>query len=65
MKWVHELSNNELEELRQTYFLQLLDEGKHDMLMDIEYATDMPMDRVIKHYKDTFFVDEDFFCNIK
>jgi hypothetical protein len=65
MKWSHELNENELEELRQNYFYQLLDNGEYDVLGGVEYASDIPMDRVIKHYKDTFFVDEDFFCNIK
>lgn len=65
MRSINELTHDELEELRENYFYQLLDAGDYDNLGSVEYASDIPMEKVIKHYKDTFFVDEDFFCNIK
>ena len=63
MKTVHDLSQSELEELRDSYFHQLL-ETDSDALGDIESPAQLPMENVIAHYEGIYFVDEDFFCNI-
>ena len=62
MKSVHELNRNELEELRDSYYYQLLDTDE-EVLGDIENPQGIPMDNVIAHYEGTYFVEEDFFCN--
>lgn len=61
MKTVHELNENELEELREAYFYQLQDTGEEEDLND---ASEIPMSNVIAHYEGTYFVEEDFFCNL-
>ena len=65
MKTVHELNENELQELRSRWFAQHEDDGSLDEVLEIENAIeeDVPMDMVICYYEDTFFVEEDFFCN--
>ena len=32
---------------------------------EIECSDEIPMDFVKTHYADTFFVEEDFWCNVK
>ncbi len=66
MKTVHELNQDELEELRSRWYHQHLDDGSLDEVMDkeIEYEEEVPMDIVIAYYEDTYFVEEDFFCNL-
>jgi hypothetical protein len=54
MKTVHELRQEELEELRLTFYEQF----------HIDNDTEFPMSDVITHYEGTFFVEEDFFCNL-
>lgn len=68
MKTVHELNQDELEELRSRWHSQHEDDGSINEVLGIKgeiLETDVPMDIVITYYEDTFFVDEDFFCNIK
>lgn len=62
MKTVHELSTQELEELRDTYFAQLQDQGEED---EINSSHEIPMENVIQNYEGVMFVDDDFFCNVK
>jgi hypothetical protein len=69
MKSVHELNENELEELRSRWYYQHLDDGSLSEVMDLEEdeeisEEDIPMDIVIAYYESTFFVEEDFFCNL-
>ena len=66
MKSVYELAQTELEELRSRWYHQHLDDGSLDEVMgrEIEYESDIPMDFIKGYYEDTFFVEEDFFCNI-
>lgn len=59
MRTVHELTANELEELRETYFDQLTDLGEENF----DSSDEIPMQNVIAHYEGTYFVDDDFFCN--
>jgi hypothetical protein len=63
MKTVHELSAEELAELRESYFYQLLDTDT-EVLGDIQYPREIPMEDVIAHYEHISFVEEDFFCNL-
>lgn len=68
MKSVHELNENELEELRRRWVYQHEDDGSLNEVMGVEddvelSEEDIPMDVVIVYYEDTYFVEEDFFCN--
>lgn len=67
MKTVHELTQNELEELRNRWYHQHLDDGSLEEIVDreVEDEEDIPMDIIVAYYEDTYFVEEDFFCNIK
>lgn len=66
MKSVHELSENEMQELRSRWFSQHEDDGSLEEVLDIEVydETEVPMDVVIAYYEGTYFVEEDFWCNI-
>lgn len=64
MRTVHELTENELEELRDTYFAQL-QETDEEILGDYTEAEQIPMSNVKQHYEDFMFVEEDFLCNLK
>lgn len=67
MRNVHQLSQEELEELRSRWYHQHLDDGSLDEVMgkEIESELEVPMGVVKSYYDDTFFVEEDFFCNIQ
>lgn len=58
MKTVNDLNENELDELKDAYLVQLTESGE-------EVLTDIPIENVIAHYKGVMFTDEDFFCNLK
>ncbi len=60
MRTVFELTQEELEELRETYFEQL----ESDVLDDIDRAEDIPMDVIMNHYEGISFCSDDFFCNL-
>lgn len=60
---VNELSIDELNELRETYYDQLLTTDA-DVLGDITSASEIPLSNVKQHYEGTYFVKDDFFCNI-
>lgn len=69
MKSVHDLSTDELEELRSRWYSLCEDDGSLAESMGLEEGEevleeDIPMDYVIAHYEGTFFVEEDFFCNL-
>jgi hypothetical protein len=65
MKTVHDLTQDELEELRSRWYYQHLDDGSLEEVAGFaaESDTEIPMDVVITYYEGTFFVAEDFFCN--
>jgi len=67
MKSVHELSEDELQELRSRWYQQHLDDGSLEEVMeyDPEDEDNVPMDIVIAYYEGTYFVEEDFWCNLK
>jgi hypothetical protein len=66
MKSVHELSQDELQELRSRWFSQHEDDGSLEKVLDkeVEDETEVPMDVVIAYYEGTYFVEEDFWCNL-
>lgn len=66
MKSVHELTQDELNELRSRWYAQHEDDGSLEEIMDreVEDEEDIPMDIVVAYYEDTDFVEEDFFCNL-
>lgn len=66
MRTVHELNQNELEELRSRWFHQHLDDGSLHEVLDKETTEEeeVPMDVVKSYYEDTYFVEEDFWCNV-
>ena len=70
---VHELSRDQLVELKQNYLSELADEGSFAEVMDCDYnepscwdlanADDIvPDDVVFRNYEGTHFVNDDFFC---
>lgn len=63
MKTVYELSENELEELRETYFQQLLDTDP-EVLGEVTDAKEIAFEDIENHYSGVYFVEEDFFCNL-
>lgn len=59
MKSVHELSQDELDELRDNYFAQLIDLGEEDF----NSSDEIPMENIIFCYEGIYFTEDDFFCN--
>jgi hypothetical protein len=66
MKSVHELSQDELNELRSRWYSQHEDDGSLEEIMgrEVEDEEDIPMDIIVAYYEGTYFVEEDFFCNL-
>lgn len=66
MRTVHELLQDELNKLRSRWYSQHEDDGSLEEIMgrEIEDEEDIPMDIVVAYYEDTYFVEEDFFCNL-
>jgi len=70
MKTVHDLSTDELEELKSRWYSQHEDDGSLEEIMGLEEGEEInedeiPMDIVIAYYEGTYFVEEDFWCNIQ
>lgn len=59
MKSVHELNQNELEELRSNYFYN--EEIQHDFQDVFEVKNNV----LFEYYEAVSFVEEDFFCNLE
>ena len=64
MRNVRDLNQGELEELRFAYFYEMLDSDP-ELLDNIDFASEVPMEKLIEHYEHIGFVEEDFSCNIK
>lgn len=66
MKSIHELTQDELEELRSRWYSQHEDDGSLEEIMgrEVEDEEAIPMDIVVAYYEGTYFVEEDFFCNL-
>lgn len=61
MRTVHELNQDELEELRESYFCEI--EEANGGVTSIS-VNEIPMEDVINHYDGIHFVEDDFFCNL-
>ena len=61
-KTVYDLNEEELNELRETYYYQLLDSDE-DVLEDYDWATDIPDEVIYNHYDGICFTEDDFWCN--
>lgn len=70
---VHELSKNQMLELKQSYLTKLADEGSYAEVLDCDYnepsywdlanADDIvPDDCIFREYEGVDFVNDDFFC---
>lgn len=57
---VRELNKDELDELRWSYYWELVDTGEDE---GIEWADDIPDAVLFEHYDGICFVEEDFWCN--
>lgn len=64
MRGIRDLNQGELEELRFAYFYEMLDSNP-ELLDNIDFASEVPMEKLIEHYEHISFVEEDFGCNIK
>jgi hypothetical protein len=66
MKSVHELNQDELQELRSRWYSQHQDDGSLEEVVgrEVEDESEIPMDVVIAYYETVYFVEEDFFCNL-
>ena len=62
---VHDLNQEELEELRSQWYHQHLDDGSLEEIVGDLSEEDVPMDVIINYYEGTYFVEEDFWCNLK
>lgn len=60
---VDELNQEQLEELRESYFSQLKEQTGDEVLQGITDSSEIDMSIVKKHYEDTYFVEDDFFCS--
>ena len=58
-KTVYELTADELDELRASYYWECLDAG----IIDVDIFDGVTDDMLFEHYADFSFVDDDFFCN--
>lgn len=73
MKTVYDLSRDELNELKDSYFYQLLDNddevlfpvknGNKKDIENINCPEEIPDSVIFEHYDGISFVDDDFFCN--
>lgn len=67
---VHELSREQLDELKVSYACQLRDCGEDEEVIGISYAelvsaSLIPDDVIFNHYDGICFVDDDFSCSVK
>jgi len=56
-----ELSTEQLDELRDTYYHQLVDTGEDEELTG---SIDIPNDVLFNHYAGVSFTKDDFFCSM-
>ena len=63
MRTINELTQDELQELRETYFYQLLDTDP-EALGFITEASDIPIQVIFEHYGGISFTPDDFYCNL-
>ena len=61
---VDELNQDELNELREFYFAQLEEQTGDEVLQGITEPEQIDISIVRDHYREVYFVKDDFFCNI-
>ena len=59
MRPIKQLTEYEYDELRDSYYYELLENG-----MMINYPYEITREMMEDHYRGIYFVDEDFFCNL-
>lgn len=62
MRTIYELTEAELDELRQSLYFQFLD-NDDDILEEISDFNDIPFSILENHYSDVMFTEDDFFIN--
>lgn len=60
---ITELNKDQLDQLREQYFDQLLDTGDEEVLGNYTEASQIPIENIIAHYEGIDFVEDDFWCN--
>lgn len=58
---VHELTRQELDELKENYYWEYV--GEDEILGDVTWWTEIDDEVVLEHYDGIDFVKEDFWCN--
>ena len=61
MKTVRDLTREQLNELKQSYKIQLEQDGDFSY-EELVNATNIPDDVIFEHYEGITFTDDDFFC---
>lgn len=65
---VYELNNEELNELRESYYYQLYECDDDVLKLEdgtiIECAEDISMNVIYEHYNGISFTEDDFWCNL-
>ena len=66
MKSVYDLNLDELDESRSRWYDQHLDDGSLEEVLggEIVDESEVDMEVVKAYYEDTYFTDDDFFCNL-
>lgn len=62
MRTVYDLTPEELDELKESFFWQ--DETQDILEGDILSPEEIPDEIILEYYGGVCFVDDDFFCNI-
>ena len=62
---VYELSREQLDELKEAYYVELSDSGEADEVLDgigLLNTNEIPDDIIFTHYDGVCFTCDDFFC---
>lgn len=67
---VEDLNRKQLNELKQTYVIQLADCGEDEEVLGISYeeladSTEIPDEVIFNHYDGVIFTEDDFFCGCR
>lgn len=61
---VYDLNREQLDELKETYFSQLIDTGDRDEILgNVTCSENIPDEVIFNHYDGISFTSEDFFCS--
>jgi hypothetical protein len=60
---VQDLNEDELDELRESYYYELDDEGEDEILECINDYSDITDEFLFEHYEGVMFSEDDFCCN--